>query len=90
MMIRRTGSGRLLYARWEIRAFRGIERFSDYKRIKDRMRPVTDNAADVHALQRGVRSLRLLLSDRELTTITAVGTVMLVVLTAAPLIVTLL
>jgi hypothetical protein len=79
--------GRVLYARWEIRAFRRIERFSDYKKVSCRMRPVADNTADADALLGEKRCWRSLWSDRGLTTIIAVGTVVLVLLAAATLIV---
>jgi hypothetical protein len=54
------------------------------------MRPVMDNAADVHALRGGKRGWRSLLSDKGLATTIAVGTVVLVLLAAATLIVILL
>lgn len=79
--------GRILYARWEVRVFRGIERFSDYKKIKAKMPLVTDNAEDVPALREAKRGWRFLRSDKVLTTIIAVGTIALVLLTAATLIV---
>jgi hypothetical protein len=89
MMVHRASPGRVLYARWEICAFRGVERFSDYKRIKDRMRPVMDNSANVNALRGGIRRWRSLLSDKEMAIINAVCAVVLVLLTAALLIATL-
>lgn len=79
--------GRVLYARWEVRVFRGIERFSDYKKIKARVRPLTDKTAGEHALRGGKRRWHSLLSDRGLATIIAVGTVALVLLAIATLIV---
>jgi hypothetical protein len=86
----RVSRGQVLYARWEIRAFRGIERFSGYKKIKTRMRPVMDNAVDTHVLRGGKRGWRSLLSDKGLATIIAIGTVVLVLLAVATLIVILL
>ena len=75
---------RELFARWEIRMFRGIDRFSDYKRIKARMLPTAVNA------ETGKIGWRFLLSDRGLTRIVAIGTVALVLFAAATLIVILL
>jgi hypothetical protein len=90
MVIRGASRGRVLYARWEIRVFRGIERFSDYKRIKAHMRQVMNYTADVNAPRSEKRGWRSLLSDKGLTTIVAVGTVLLVLLAAATLMVILL
>jgi hypothetical protein len=90
MVIRGASPGQILYARWEIRVFRGIERFSDYRKIKAHMRPVMDNAPDVRALRDGKRGWRSLLSDKGMTRIVAVGTVVLVLLAVATLIVMLL
>src|SRR6266404_5431900 len=90
-MVVREGSRRgVLCARWEIRVLRGIERFSDYKKINARMRPVIDNAEGIHAPRDRKRGWRSMLSDKVLTTIIAMGTVVLVLLTAATLIVILL
>jgi hypothetical protein len=76
--------GRIYYARWEVRIFRGIERFSDYKKVKTKMRRVViDNVADVPAPRGAKRGWRSLRSDK----IIAVGTIALVLLTAATLIV---
>jgi len=88
MVVPGASPGQVLYARWEIRVFRGIERFSDYRKIKARMRPVM--TPDVHALQDRKRGWRSLLSDKGLTRIIAVGTVVLVLLAVATLIVMLL
>jgi hypothetical protein len=90
MVARGASRGRVLYARWEIRVFRGIERFSDYKKIKARIRPLMDNATDLHAVRDGKQRWRSLLSEKGLTTVIAVGTVVLVLLAAATLIVILL
>jgi hypothetical protein len=49
-----------------------------------------DNAQDVHAIRGGKRDWSALLSDKGLTTIIAVGTVVLVLLATATLIVILL
>lgn len=54
------------------------------------MRLVMVNAADAHALRGGKRGWRSLLSEKGLTTIVAVGTIVLVILAAATLIVILL
>ena len=82
--------GRALYARWEIRAFRGIERFSDYKKIKARVRPVKHSPIGVCTAQDEKRRWRSQLSDRGLAGIIAAGTVMLVLIGVATLIVMLL
>ena len=86
MVVRGASRGRVLYARWEIQEFRGIERFTDYKKIKARMRPVKDITPDVHALRRGKQGWHSVLSDKVLTTTIAVGTIILVVLAAATLV----
>jgi hypothetical protein len=88
MVTRVESNERVLYARWEIRVFRGVERFSDYKRVKARTPRV--HGADVSVLRGQKRRRRSLLSIRGLTIIIAVGTVVLVLLTIATLIVLLL
>lgn len=86
MVARGASRGRVLYAHWDVRAFRGIERFSDYKKIKNHLRRALYKEAP-RGRQRG---WRFLLSDKGLTTVIAVGTVVLVLVTVATLIVMLL
>jgi hypothetical protein len=69
----------------EIRVFRGVERFSEYKRVKARTPRV--HGADANVLRGQKRPRRSLLSNRGLTIIIAVGTVVLVLLATATLIV---
>jgi hypothetical protein len=90
MVTRGAGRRRVLYARWEIRAFRDIERFSDYKKIKTHIQALMVSAANVPALRGGKWGWRSVLSDKGLATIIAVGTVVLVLLAVATLIVMLL
>jgi hypothetical protein len=68
---------RVLYAHWDIRVYRGIQRFSDYKKVKARTRRVLDTSADVKGPRGQKRSRRSLPSNRGLTIIIAVGTVVL-------------
>lgn len=65
--------------------FRGVERFSEYKRVKARTPRV--HGADANVLRGQKRPRRSLLSNRGLTIIIAVGTVVLVLLATATLIV---
>jgi hypothetical protein len=74
-----------LYASWEIQAFRSVQRFSDYRKIKGRLRRTIDNGANLAKDRRP--SWRFLLSDRWLTIIIAVGTIVLVLIGVATLIV---
>jgi hypothetical protein len=79
----------LFRARWEIRAFRNVERLADYKKIKARrQRELT--RTDATALRGHTRRWRSLLSEKNETTIIAVGTVVIVFLTVALLVVALL
>jgi hypothetical protein len=79
----------LLRARWEIRAFRNVERLADYKKIKARrQRELT--RTDATALRGCTRRWRSLLSEKNKTTIIAVGTVVIVFLTVGLLVVALL
>lgn len=86
VMLHSINGGRVLYARPDIEVFHGIERFSDYKKTKRRMRRslATDTSKG------RTHSWRLLRSDKGLTAIIAIGTVALVLLAVATLIVTLL
>lgn len=81
MMVREESFGQVLYARLEIRAFRNIERFADYKRISTRVRSAMDGTATAHASRGGKSGWRSVLSIKGLTAIIAVGTVVLVLLT---------
>jgi hypothetical protein len=79
----------MLRAGWEIRAFRNVERLADYKKIKARrQRELT--RTDATALRGRTRRGRSLLSEKNKTTIIAVGTVVIVFLTVALLVVALL
>jgi hypothetical protein len=82
--------GRILCARWEIRAFRGIERFADYKKINVRMGPIIHYPTSAHIIKDKKRPWRSRLSDRGLTGIIAVGTIALVLIGIATLVVMLL
>ena len=82
----RVSQGGVLYVRPEIEVFRGIERFSDYKKTRDRVRRALDQST---GSPRGRRQRwRFLLSDKGLTAIIAIGTVVLVLIGVATLIVT--
>lgn len=79
----------MLRARWEIRAFRNVERLADYEKIKARrQRKLT--RTDATALRGRTRRWRSLSSEKNKTTIIAVGTVVIVFLTVALLVVALL
>jgi hypothetical protein len=80
-------SERVLYARWDIGVCRGIERFSDYKKAKARIRRQLDTRANASAPQDQKRHWCFLLSEKGLATITAAGTIALVLLGMATLIV---
>jgi hypothetical protein len=79
----------MLRARWEIRAFRNVERLADYKKIKARRQHELTRTAAI-ALRGRTRRWRSLLSEKNKTTIIAVGTVVIVFLTVALLVVALL
>jgi hypothetical protein len=65
--------GRVFYARPEIEVFHGIERFSDYKKIKARMRRALQKRTSA---PRGRKhGWRFLLSNRGLAIITAAAAV---------------
>jgi hypothetical protein len=72
----------VLYARWEIQAFRDVERFPDYRKLKDRLRRTLDKDATL----RRKPHWRSLLSDKALTVIIAIGTVVLVLVGVASLV----
>ena len=69
-----------LYAHWDIRVCRGVERFSDYKKVKARIRRALNTSVSANAPQGRKPRWRSLLSDKGLATITAIGTVALVLL----------
>lgn len=71
---------------WDIQVFRGVKRFSDYKKAKARIRRALDTNANVRDLRGWKRARRSLLSNRGLTIIIAMGTVVLVLLAIATLI----
>ena len=79
----------VLRAGWEIRAFRNVERLADYKKIKARRQHELTRTAAI-ALRGRTRRWRSLLSEKNKTTIIAVGTVVIVFLTVALLVVALL
>src|ERR1700679_2261885 len=90
MVTQRADDDRNLYARWDIRAFRGVVRFSDYKRAKARIRRSPDTRASINSQRPWRQRWRSLRSDKGMTTIIAIGTVALVLLAVATLIVMLL
>jgi hypothetical protein len=90
MVTRAAGPERFIYARWDIRMFRGITRLSDYKKVKARMRRALGTDTNADTRQGRGRRWRSLLSDRGLVTITAVGTIALVVIGVLTLLVMLL
>ena len=69
-----------LYAHWDIRVCRGVERFSDYKKVKARIRRALNTNLSANVPQGRKPHWRSLLSDKGLATITAIGTVALVLL----------
>jgi hypothetical protein len=89
MATRTEGGEQMLRAHWDIRAFRNVERLADYKKIKGRrLRELATTGAN--APQGRKRRWRSFLSEKNKATITAVGTVVLALLTVALLIVALL
>jgi len=90
MVTRAENREQVLYAHWNVRAFRSVERIADYKKVKARLRRVPDTASGFNAPKGGKRHWRFLSSDKGLTKIIAAGTVVLVLLTSAMLIVALL
>jgi hypothetical protein len=89
MAVDESNFARVLYPRQDIWAFRSIERFSDYKRIKARTGPSAGSTARIHFLYMKLARC-FLLSNKSLTIIIAVGTVILVILAIATLFVMLL
>jgi hypothetical protein len=81
----RATRGRVLYARSDIEAFRGVERFSDYKKTKRRIQ----RSLAAETPKDRTRRWHLLLSDKGLTAIIALGTVAIAVISVLTLIVTL-
>ena len=73
----------IFYARWDIRAFRSVERFEDYKRVKASLIRAPDTAADSNAPRGWKRRWRSFSSDRGLTKTIAYGTIAIVFLTCA-------
>jgi hypothetical protein len=65
--------GRVFYARPEIEVFHGIERFSDYKKIKAHMRRALQKRTS--APRNRKQGWRFLLSNRGLAIITAAAAV---------------
>jgi hypothetical protein len=77
--------GRILYARWEIRLFSSVERFSDYKKIKARAQSIF-HYPSMRRQRGGKRGWRSLISNHGLTAVIAIGTVVLILLAVATLV----
>jgi hypothetical protein len=90
MVARATSRNHFLYARPEIVVCRGVERFADYKKAKARIRRALDTGIDADASWGWKRRWRSLASAKGLAMITAIGTLVLVALGVATLIVLLL
>ncbi len=80
--------GRVLYADWGIQELCGVERFSDYRKAKARIRRAQRQGLDISGSRQAGR--RFGLSDRGLTIIVATAGVVAALATVATLIVALL
>lgn len=86
VVVGRAGSRRVFYARPEIEVFRDIERFSDYRRTKDRMQRALNTSVDTPPGWK--RYWGFVLSDRGLKIIVAATAVASLLFTAVTFVIT--